>query len=71
MIADSGGAVAAEYAFVLSFVALVAAAGMFAMGESLSNFFDSVGTVVRQSGCSMPETSSASGQANSNRCGDK
>lgn len=68
---DKSGAVATEYAFVISFIAIVAAAGMVVMGNNLSSFYDDVGSALTEMACSMPDTASENGQGNSNKCKNK
>jgi Flp pilus assembly pilin Flp len=68
---DNCGAVATEYAFVLAFISIVAAAGMAVMGTSLSSFYEGIGTALSEISCAMPENSSDKGKGNSNRCKDK
>jgi len=40
---DDSGAVASEYAFLLTFIAIVATAGMFVLGPSIADYFSAVG----------------------------
>ena len=64
------GSVATEYAFVIAFIAVVAAAGMAIYGVSLNDFFRGVGSALSEMGCAMPETAAEKGKGNSNRCKD-
>lgn len=65
------GAVATEYAFVIAFVAIVSATGMSAMGVSVKNFFNDVGSTFAEAGCKMPANASSKGQGKSNKCKGK
>jgi Flp pilus assembly pilin Flp len=47
---DKAGAVATEYAFLVAFIAIVAAAGMGILGENLSTFFDAIGQALEGAG---------------------
>ncbi len=40
---DKAGAVATEYAFLIAFIAIVAAIGMVLLGDNLSAFFNDIG----------------------------
>ena len=42
---DKAGAVATEYAFLVAFIAIVAALGMVLPGENLSAFFNDIGSI--------------------------
>jgi Flp pilus assembly pilin Flp len=64
-------AVATEYAFVVAFIAIVAAVGMVLMGENLSSFFNRVGAGISEITCTMPSNASDKGKGNSNKCKDK
>lgn len=44
--ADEEGATAAEYAFLLVFIAIVATIGMFTLGQGLLNIFNDTGVAV-------------------------
>ena len=65
---DNLGAVATEYAFVIAFIAIVAASGMVVLGDNLSSFYTGLGSALEEMACAMPEKSSAE---NSNKCKDK
>lgn len=56
---ESHGAVAAEYAFLIVFIAIAAAVGMVAVGETLANYFITFGNALLSAGNAM-DTSSAS-----------
>ncbi len=61
-------AVATEYAFLIAFIAIVAAIGMVLLGQNLSAFFNDIGTALSDMACSMPDTASDTGTDNSNKC---
>ena len=43
MARDIGGAVASEYAFIVTFIALISAVGMIVLGLALSDVFGTLG----------------------------
>jgi Flp pilus assembly pilin Flp len=43
---DKRGAVAAEYAFLIAFIGIVAAIGMVSLGTGLLNYFDAFGNAI-------------------------
>ena len=45
---DKSGAVATEYAFLIAFIAIVAAIGMVLLGDNLSAFFNDIGVALGQ-----------------------
>ena len=51
---DKAGAVATEYAFLIAFIAIVAAAGMGLLGNNLSSFFDDIGQALNNAGAAIP-----------------
>ena len=51
---DDSGAVATEYAFLVAFIAIVAALGMVLLGENLSTFFTNIGIALGNAGTSLP-----------------
>ena len=51
---DKSGAVATEYAFLIAFIAIVAAIGMVLLGENLSAFFNDIGTALDNAGAAIP-----------------
>jgi len=51
---DKSGAVATEYAFLIAFIAIVAALGMTLLGENLSAFFNDIGLALANAGDSIP-----------------
>ena len=51
---DKAGAVATEYAFLIAFIAIVAAAGMGLLGNNLSAFFDDIGQALNNAGAAIP-----------------
>jgi len=52
---DKSGAVATEYAFLIAFIAIVAALGMTLLGENLSAFFNDIGVALDNAGASIPD----------------
>ncbi len=68
---ENAGATATEYAFIIAFIAIVAAAGMVLLGANLSSFYNGVGSALSEMSCAMPDTASDSGSGNSNKCKDK
>ncbi len=51
---DETGAVATEYAFLIAFIAIVAATGMTLLGENLSAFFNDIGSALDNAGAAIP-----------------
>ena len=51
---DKSGAVATEYAFLIAFIAIVAALGMVLLGENLSAFFNDIGMALDNAGAAIP-----------------
>ena len=51
---DKSGAVATEYAFLIAFIAIVAALGMVLLGENLSAFFNDIGLALDNAGAAIP-----------------
>ena len=51
---DKSGAVATEYAFLIAFIAIVAATGMTLLGENLSLFFNDIGAALANAGDAIP-----------------
>ena len=47
---ESHGAVAAEYALLIAFIAIVAAIGMVTLGDSLANYFSTFGNALLSAG---------------------
>jgi len=54
---DQSGAVATEYAFLIAFIAIVAALGMVLLGENLSAFFNDIGVALDNAGANIPTIS--------------
>ncbi len=52
---DESGAVATEYAFLIAFIAIVAATGMTLLGENLSAFFNDIGTALTNMSSNLPD----------------
>ncbi len=52
---DQSGAVATEYAFLIAFIAIVAAIGMVLLGENLSAFFNAIGVALEGAGDHIPD----------------
>ncbi|NNE83997.1 MAG: Flp family type IVb pilin [Alphaproteobacteria bacterium] len=51
---SNAGAVATEYAFLIAFIAIVAAAGMGLLGNNLSLFFDDIGQALTAISGNLP-----------------
>ncbi len=51
---DKFGAVATEYAFLIAFIAIVAALGMVLLGENLRDFFTAIGTALTNMSSNLP-----------------
>ena len=51
---DKSGAVATEYAFLIAFIAIVAAIGMVLLGQNLSAFFNAIGLALENAGDAIP-----------------
>jgi pilus assembly protein Flp/PilA len=51
---DNSGAVATEYAFLIAFIAIVAATGMTLLGDNLSAFFNDIGQALDGAGDAIP-----------------
>ena len=51
---DEAGAVATEYAFLIAFIAIVAATGMVLLGDNLSAFFNDIGVALENAGDEIP-----------------
>ena len=54
---DRSGAVATEYAFLIAFIAIVAALGMVLLGQNLSAFFNDIGLALTNAGANIPTIS--------------
>ena len=52
---NQSGAVATEYAFLIAFIAIVAALGMVLLGENLSAFFNDIGVALQNAGDAIPD----------------
>ncbi len=52
---DESGAVATEYAFLIAFIAIVAAIGMTVLGENLQAFFEDIGGALEGAGNNLPD----------------
>jgi Flp pilus assembly pilin Flp len=51
---EKSGAVGTEYAFLIAFIAIVAAVGMVVLGGELSGFFDAIGNSLEEIGGNIP-----------------
>ncbi len=51
---DEADAVATEYAFLIAFIAIVAATGMTLLGENLSAFFNDIGVALTNISGNLP-----------------
>ena len=49
------GAVATEYAFLIAFIAIVAAIGMTLLGQNLSAFFNAIGVALQDMANNLPQ----------------
>jgi len=52
---DKSGAVATEYAFLIAFIAIVAAIGMTLLGQNLSAFFNAIGVALQNMANNLPQ----------------
>ena len=52
---DKSGAVATEYAFLIAFIAIVAAIGMTLLGQNLSAFFNAIGVALQDMANNLPQ----------------
>ncbi len=52
---SSSGAVATEYAFLIAFIAIVAAIGMTLLGQNLSAFFNAIGVALQDVVTNLPQ----------------
>jgi len=52
---DKSGAVATEYAFLIAFIAIVAAIGMVLLGQNLSAFFNAIGVALQNMANNLPQ----------------
>ena len=52
---EESGAVATEYAFLIAFIAIVAATGMTLLGENLSAFFNDIGVALTNMSSNLPD----------------
>ena len=52
---DKSGAVATEYAFLIAFIAIVAAIGMTLLGQNLSAFFNAIGEALQDMANNLPQ----------------
>ncbi len=52
---DKSGAVATEYAFLIAFIAIVAAIGMTLLGQNLSAFFNAIGVALENVATNIPD----------------
>lgn len=51
---SKSGAVATEYAFLIAFIAIVAAIGMVLLGDNLSAFFNDIGLALTNVSSNLP-----------------
>ncbi len=54
LVNSKSGAVATEYAFLIAFIAIVAATGMTLLGENLSAFFNDIGVALTDMSSNLP-----------------
>ena len=62
---NTSGAVAVEYAFLIAFIAIVAASGMTTLGGSLSGFLTTIGNGLQVAGTGVPGSGSSGGGSGS------
>lgn len=55
LVKNTSGAVATEYAFLIAFIAIVAALGMTLLGENLSSFFNDIGVALTNISANLPD----------------
>lgn len=65
------GAVATEYAFMIAFIAIVAATGMTLLGTNLSAFYNDIGAAISNKACELPVPSADPADGNAKDCKDK
>ncbi len=65
------GAVATEYAFIIAFIAIVAAIGMTLLGTNLSAFYNDIGSAIANKACQLPVPSADPADGNAKDCKDK
>jgi Flp pilus assembly pilin Flp len=54
LVNSKSGAVATEYAFLIAFIAIVAATGMTLLGQNLSVFFNDIGVALATMSGNLP-----------------
>ncbi len=54
LVNSKSGAVATEYAFLIAFIAIVAATGMTLLAENLSAFFNDIGVALTNMSSNLP-----------------
>jgi len=54
LVKTKSGAVATEYAFLIAFIAIVAATGMTLLGENLALFFNDIGLALTNISGNLP-----------------
>lgn len=55
LASKSDGAIAAEYSFLIAFIAIVSALGMGILGTNLSEFFSEIGSALDNAGNQIPD----------------
>lgn len=70
-LGENRGAVATEYAFLIAFIALLAAIGMTILGNNLSTFYNDIGTALEDKACEVPVPHSDNADGNAKECKDK
>ena len=68
---ENAGAVATEYAFIIAFIAIVAATGMTLLGANLSTFYNDIGTALSDKGCAVPVPAAFPADGKAKDCKDK
>jgi Flp pilus assembly pilin Flp len=65
------GAVATEYAFLIAFIALLAAIGMTILGNNLSTFYNDIGSALEDKACEVPVPAADPADGKAKDCKDK
>lgn len=68
---ENPGAVATEYAFLIAFIAIVAAMGMTLLGTNLSTFYQDIGAALENKACSVPVPAAFPAEGKAKDCKDK
>lgn len=68
---ENPGAVATEYAFLIAFIAIVAAIGMTLLGTNLSTFYRDIGAAIVTKACEIPVPAADPADGKAKECKDK